>query len=528
MPVVNIEARGNDKSPLADFSYQFNGGMVTNNLPSNLTETQFALGINTDIDQLGQVTTRRGSTSLGTAPNSTRIQGLTYYDTPSFEYLMQASNTRIYAYDNISWGSALVGYTGANNTLKVRFSQLIDKMYWVDSNTVAYRWDGTTVQASTAWGVATQPPTGCKFIKTHKNRIMIAGNPSAPQTLYPSDLLDPNFASTNQIEISKGDGDNITGLLSWIQNNFLVFKERSVWAVDTTLGVGSTATLQCLHNNIGCVSQDSICQIGSSEIGQDVFFMAKDGVRSLTTTIQNGQSGIQDAPLSYDINDWIQRINWSAQTNITSYYWNNRYFLSLPIDSATTPNYTFVFHTVNKSWSGYWTGWTPTAYAQSAFTGDLRLNFGQSDGKVRQWRDYVATNIEDEIDYQDDDVDYITYFKSKAYLFQSLAAYKRGFGFEVEFYNSRADVDIGFSLDASSTYNILTGFNSDTGSGVILPFLIPITFPLSGIARARGDLMQLGEFRELQCIVQSQAGKMAMKKVIMYAWVRIPNLRSSQ
>ncbi len=519
MSAINLEPLSGDSPVIDDGSFYFNGGQFSNNRASKLDPNQFFAGENTDIDQLGSNTTRRGTSELGTAPNSTRIQGLSYFDIPSTELLLQVSNTRLYSFDNSSWSSAIAGYTATNATLQVNFAQLVDKMYWVDGAGLAYRYDGTTIQASSAWGVGTQPPSASKFVVEHRNRLIWGGDPVTPQTVWPSDILDPNTPSGNAIEIGKGDGDAITGYLSWIQDQLLVFKERSIHVVDISAGVGSNATVQKIHGTIGCVSNRSIKQIGADSIGQDVFFLAKDGVRSILTTVQDGQQGVTP-PISFPINDIIQRINWAFATTSNAVYWNNRYMLAVPLDSAQTPNYVLVYHVINKSWSGFWSGWTPTIFCVSAFQSDLRLNFGQTDGKVLQWLDYVPATSEVDATFQDDGVDIVTSFTSKAYIFNAPANKKLGYLVEIEFYQSLAVVDILIQIDGQTPITAASNFDTNAGSGFLIPFMVPLVIGTSGISRAVVDLMAFGEFREMQIIIQATAGKVALKTIQLMAFLR--------
>lgn len=526
MAVINLEPLQGDAPVIDDGSLYFNGGQFSNNRASKLEANQFFAGENTDIDQLGSNTTRRGSNKLGTSPNSTRIQGLAYYDTPATELLLQISNTSFYEWNGTSWSNAISGYTASSATLEVNFAQLVDKIYWTDGSGLAYRYDGTTIQASSAWGIGTQPPTGSKFVVEHRNRLIWGGDPTTPQTVYPSDVLDPNTPASNAIQIGKGDGDAITGYLSWIQDSLLVFKERSIHVVDISGGVGANATIQKIHGTIGCVSHRSIKQIGADSIGQDVFFLTKDGVRSVLTTVQDGQQGITP-PLSFPINDIIQRINWTFANTANAVYWNNRYMLAVPLDSAQTPNYVLVYHVINKSWSGYWVGWSPTIFCISAFSGDLRLNFGQTDGKVLQWLDYIPENSTNNLSYQDDAIDIVTSFDSKAYIFNNLQNKKLGYSMEIEFYQSKAIVDVLVQIDGQTPTIALSGFDTNAGAGFLVPFTLPLTIGTSGIKRATIDLMRFGEFREMQIIVQATAAKVALKTIQLMAFLRQPQTISS-
>lgn len=517
--VINLQPVEGDEIVQDDGSIYFNGGQFSNNRASKLDNTQFFLGQNIDVDQLGQVTTRRGIAKLGTSPNSTIVQGLAFYSNSSQDLLVQASNKKLYTYAGSSWSSALTGYTCASSTALINFGQLISNLYWVDGLGNAFRYNGTTVTDSSGWGVGTAPPTALSNLCVHQNRIFFWGLPSDNQSLVPTDILSENTPSTNYIEVSKGDGDPIVGCLSWIAAGLLVFKKRSIWLADVTNGVGANATLQNIHNTIGCVSHRTIKQIGADGIGQDVFFLAKDGVRSILTTFQAGQQGVT-APISYPINDFIQRINWTFSNNSCATYWNNRYMLAVPLDSSTIPNYVLVYHTINKSWSGYWVGWKPTIFVISEFSNEPRINFGDSTGNVNQWLDYIPLNGENTASFQDAGINIATIFTSKAYTFNCLLNAKLGYQLEVEFFQSTANAVIQVQIDGQTPITVVNGYNTTTGVGFAIPFTLPLTIAASGIRRSAANLLSVGPFREIQVVVSSTSGKLAIKTIQLNAFLR--------
>lgn len=522
--IINLQpnTQEGDEIPVGDGNLYFNGGMVSNNRASKLSNTQFSEGINFDIDQLGQVTTRRGVALQGVSPTGSSIQGLGYFDTPSFEYLLEVANTKLYRFDGSAWSAAISGYTANSASLKIDFAQLINFMYFVDGNGPAQRYDGTSITSGTAsWGVTTVPPNGCSGICTHQNRLIVWGDPSNPQYLYISDIISSNFASTNLVQVGTGDGDNIIGCLSWISDQLLVFKERSIYVADTSQGVGSSAALQRIHNTVGCVSKRTIKQIGADKVGQDVFFLARDGVRSVLTTIQDGQQGITP-PISYPINDWIQRINWGVASTSNAVYWNNRYLIALPIDSASTPNYVFVYHTINQSWSGYWLGWTPKIFCITGFAENPHLTFGDASGNVMQWLDYVPLTGETEVDYKDNGVDISSSITTKAYNFSQFQNNKIGHNVECEFFDSEAAINLYVNMDGSGPIQSISNFDSSLDPGFMVPFSVPLVIAAGGVRRASNDLLQYGEFREIQLTVSSTSGKVALKTINLLAFLRLP------
>ena len=187
------------------------------------------------------------------------------------------------------------------------------------------------------------------------------------------------------VGVGGGEGDPITGIVSWYNFNLVVFKERSIHVVvtDPSQNHANGWSVNRIDNTVGCVAGRTIAQAGS-----DVFFLARDGIRTVRTILSGAQSSVSE-PISTPIDDIIQRINWGYAQNSCAKFWNNRYIISVPLDNATTPDYTIVFNTVTRSWSGYWTGWTNNVYAESAFSNYPKLIMGDNSGNVLTWLDYV-------------------------------------------------------------------------------------------------------------------------------------------
>jgi hypothetical protein len=58
----------------------------------------------------------------------------------------------------------------------------------------------------------------------------------------------------------------------------------------------------------------------------------------------------QDVPLSGPIEGTIKRINKAYAHNAKSVYFDNRYYLAVPLDSSTTNNALLIYNFVNKQW----------------------------------------------------------------------------------------------------------------------------------------------------------------------------------
>lgn len=175
-----------------------------------------------------------------------------------------------------------------------------------------------------------------------------------------SNYYEPNVfdVSLDQFKINVGDNDYIVGFVPFQEDKFLIFKRNSIYygyipppaITNTTIdrGIDNTSFVQTLTNQFGCIARRSI-----TFAGQQVFFLSDRGVYLLNNTLDLKLVGDQK-PLSDLISDVIENINTQYAQNACGLFFNNRYYLSIPlIDSVvapTTNNATLVYSLLNQAW----------------------------------------------------------------------------------------------------------------------------------------------------------------------------------
>ncbi len=236
---------------------------------------------------------------------------------------------------------------------------------------------------------------------------------------------------------------------------------------------------------------------------------------SIGQVLNGAQTIVEPQPISTAIGNFIERINWNVADKACAKFWNNRYLLSVPIDGATTNNYTLVFNTITQSWSGYWTNWTPSVFAESAFAGQLRLNFGQPDGKVLTWLEYVAQNDETDNTFKDDGVFYPSSITTRGFVFREQMNDKIGRNAEFEWNNSRALVDVYQIRDDVLTEQRLNTSKIDTaaGSGVVLPKALPFMFGRTEVVKKAYSNISKGTFNQIQFRIEAEENKIQLRGV---------------
>ena len=126
-------------------------------------------------------------------------------------------------------------------------------------------------------------PIGCSLIERYAERIIVSGQRDNPSTVYYSNRLQPwdfTGASSGFIDV----GDVVTGIKVF-RNSLIIFCKNSIYELTN---LDSTPIIKSVTKNIGCVSGNSI-----QEIGGDLIFLAPDGLRTVA-----GTARIDDVELS--------------------------------------------------------------------------------------------------------------------------------------------------------------------------------------------------------------------------------------
>ena len=310
-------------------------------------------------------------------------------------------------------------------------------------------------------------------------------------TIYCSDILDGESfdLAGNSIRVGGGDGDPIVALTSWFDFNLLVFKERSIWVVNANPAQSVAEwQIRLINNRVGCVAARTVQQVGS-----DVLFMSRDGVRSVKTIESGAQTDISQ-PLSSPINDLVGQINQSAISKCAAVYWRNRYLIAVPLGSATEPDHVLCYHLLASSWTGFWTGWQPRDWVITAFGGKLRLNFGDQSGKLFTWDDFTAENSTTLTNYQDGGTDYESYIKTRAYRFGETWGDKISHSVQFNLENIHS-TDISADLDY---YKDLSSTESELASNVTIA-------ANSNLVRKGYNLIPKGRFNQMQFKVKADS-----------------------
>ena len=225
-------------------------------------------------------------------------------------------------------------------------------------------WDlGTGITA-----IPTSPSSGHKFPNStglfyYCNRMVALGKHHAESntlrnydTVSVSNFLDfSEWDAIDAFSINNGGNDQVIGVSAWTLNEFLVFMRNSIFYINTGTdryisgdGLSATSQIKTLATDIGCSARKSVVQAGGG-----VFFLSDNGVYFLQPQPASAESMkllTMADPISAPIDDVIQRINRNYAYRAIATYWNNRYYLAVPLDSSVDNNAILVYNFILRQW----------------------------------------------------------------------------------------------------------------------------------------------------------------------------------
>ena len=249
-------------------------------------------------------------------------------------------------------------YQDTNTESTIWFTQAFDKCILSrgdsHSHLVLSNFEEGFVEAPEASGAGgTENIPNARSTLFFQNRLIVPHKPAVgykADHVAVSDILDytsydPVYAS---FKINQGDSDEIERLYKFNDQSVVVFKSSSIYAVSNLVGDWSAnAVLDQVTTEFGLVGPRSVANVGA-----DLWFLSQRGVVSLRQTEQNKLQGVSE-PNSTPLQPIIDRIDMSvAKVTACASYFQNRYYLSVPLDGSQKNNAVIVYDFLNQAWSG--------------------------------------------------------------------------------------------------------------------------------------------------------------------------------
>lgn len=291
-------------------------------------------------------------------------KGLGEYKSEAASYPVTSDGGVLKKYQSGTW-TALSGAVSLDTNSNITMTSLFEKLYAWDGVNSGLVFDGSSV---------TRPGTmpKAKFSVTYKGYHVASGVDGQPFRLYfapsdepsrftrlnapsdPDDVGLHNVAnvpgatvfsgddSPRAIDINKNDGQKVTGL-GFFQDVLIVFKEKSIYQLYFNAENGFV--VERISSSYGAVCHGAIASVEN-----DCYFLTDKGVYVLGNE-PNYYASIRTNELSSRVKTLMQRINPEHYAKCRAYYFDDRYFLSVPLDSNTECNVLIVYDRRFYAWA---------------------------------------------------------------------------------------------------------------------------------------------------------------------------------
>jgi hypothetical protein len=179
-----------------------------------------------------------------------------------------------------------------------------------------------------------------------QNRLFLPRIASSDTEFIVSDILDTDTydAGLNQFKLLDGTADSLIGFAPFQEDKMVILMKKSLHVMNNLSGSLSDVTAYEITRTVGCEARKTIVTIGDN-----IFFLSRSGVYSLQDGFEHKLRGNSE-PLSKPIDDQIQEINWASASDSTAIFFNNRYYVAVPVGTSTVNNRVFVFNLLLNQW----------------------------------------------------------------------------------------------------------------------------------------------------------------------------------
>jgi hypothetical protein len=450
-----------------------NPGMGLNNVISDeyIQNEEASDLLNIQYVEAGNPAKRNGYQTVGSGLG-TNPKGLaSFYPTIAgvrTPYLLTIDGTALSYLNGSTWTtiSGASFTTGKNTT----FVQCRDELFiWNGTEAGAKLTSGlvlsrptTTVSASfgiffnsrqIVAGVATQPNRLYISNSTDSSDFTVATGGTAPQ---PDNVTDapgasvfagtPGYSEANLIDVSKNDGDRITGLAK-LQNAVIIFKERSIYQL--TFGSDGTPTITLVNAAVGCVSHRSI-----DTVENDIFFLSRNGYYSIGNE-PNYFQVFRTKELSVKVHPTLATITSSNLGTAASIFYGYVFYGSIATGGTTTNNTTLTFDRRYGAWSK-WNNVSANSWTEFIdSTGSSHLYLA-ADNAAQVYEIVQGT-------YSDNGTAIAGQWTSKAINFGDISLYKRILYIDFEFRQIVGSVTLNVYTDGGTLASTTSlSYSTDT------------------------------------------------------------------
>ena len=342
-------------------------GLNSRDNPSSLPQGIVSKSVNFRMDR-GIASVRLGSKRLKTYPETETVYGVGKYVNASGQdviIMALADKFRFYNIATNTYSTQNYGATLLTTQDGVDVVYALGKIFVTRGhNTRPFMFDTATnittvLPVSAGTGHEFPSPNGLMY---YCNRLValarhhISGF-SARNCVSVSNFLQwDKWDALDEFVFNEQGNDSVVSVSPWTINEFLVFCRNSIYYVN--LGIekyvtgdplGQDSFIRTLVTDIGCSAKNTIVQANGG-----LLFLSDNGVYFLQPQSVGSNESIKlltvSDPVSSPVDDIIKRINKTYAYRSVAAYWNNRYYLAVPLDNSQYNNVVLVYNFILKQW----------------------------------------------------------------------------------------------------------------------------------------------------------------------------------
>jgi hypothetical protein len=215
----------------------------------------------------------------------------------------------------------------------------------------------------------------------YQNRLWIK---NGKDTIAASDLLDFTVYDdiANGFNLNTGSSDFLVTTYPFGTSTLIVFKNKSIIALQDVDGTLADVSATEITRQLGCIGLNAVVSVGP-----DLVYMSDRNINLLSLTSTNNAVQHKTLPLSRNIRNIFSRVNWNAASKVSMGYHDNKLYVALPLDNATSCGTVIVYNFQTDQWYGEWTfanmihmkilGWVVGTYL-----GAQRMHCVTEDGRI--------------------------------------------------------------------------------------------------------------------------------------------------
>jgi len=468
-----------DDQQLSKTIGDISAGINTRMNDSRIGDTQSTSLTNVELNVVGERSKRSGSTLIGNdVGNVATVQLHNYEIQGAGDQLLMFEDTTLHKWlGSGNWAAVKDDFTAAT---KVSITQgkesglsPDDIVIVQDGSNNAFRIDSDGNEQDLG-DTNTSPPL-TRVMAWYNNRFWTLKNDVlAFSDAYSADYSGAFDRTTDIFRVPVGQE---MGIVPTRDSGMVIFGKQEVWALAPSITPDPTTDQpQPFVTNVGCVAENSIVPVGD-----DIYWLAQDGVRSLKRTLQDKlQLGV-DYPLSYNLKESVDSLNWDVIDKACAILFDNKYIISVPVNGSETNNELWVYYPTTQGWTIF-SGINASCFAKYKVDGEERLYYGDAtDGKV--YRLFTGT------DDNGSDIQYTE--ETKAHDMGFPLNYKFGGELTLRCADNGGTITVYYQIDDNGWIEL--GTLDTTGGGVTYPTTFPVVFYESGIVEGKFHLDSIGE-----------------------------------